>query len=169
MGTPRRTVYRLCSFRAGRRYSKVLMSWIMAAILDADWSTRPRTTFRRSTPGGTPGPGYQVINLGFTVFWRALSCFLAGRKMGKKAALLSSGPSPVSLPSILRPCATSECRTQHNLQTHPTLTNLFRHNNGNQRISASYHTTPTRCPRARTRHAHITRDKGQDERPPTVP
>ena len=129
------------------------MSWVMATILDADWSTRLRTACRRPTLAGHPKLAFQLS------IHRFVACtyrFLAGKQGGEAALSPGSWPQnrvrpfdPAQLQNVARSHRSNSFKPLPPQPWQP------------QRISASYHTAPARCPCKRTRHA--TRDKGRDE------
>ena len=128
----------------------------MARILDADWTTRPRTAFRRPTPAVHPA---LAIPLGLHRFLACPYRFLAGKRVEKAA--LSSGPSPNK--TAFDPSPLCNFRMSHTTQP-PDRSNSYKqtscHNHGNHNECQQVTTAPARCPRSRTRHAHTRGTKG---------
>ena len=121
--------------------------WLLPTILRADWSNRPRTSFRRWTQAV-----HQVaaIQVGCHRFLACLYRFLVAKRQAK--ADLSSGPSHDRT-------AFESFAPDNSEQPDSNLTDLFdTRNHGSQRLSARYqHTRDVVVTRT---HTHTTRDKG---------
>ena len=131
-------------------------------ILDADWSTRPRTAFWRATLEVHPKLAEQLS------LHRFVACpyrFLAGKQGGKQLFLrvLRATEPHSTLPTLRN-------FRMYLGHTDPTLSNLFRHNHGNHNESQQVTTRRRHVAHANARATRIQRGtKVGTKAPPTVP